>query len=579
MKKKVLPVLVIIGLIVIVAGIIAVSMLVKKYTPTKETLDLSEYYSISSDDEAAIVIDNTVSETKATIIDEHVYVDLDFVQSSLNQRFYWDHNENVLLYTTADDIISASADSDTYTVSKQSNDFGYTIVKATSDSALIALDFVKQYSNIDYTLFNDPSRVVITTKWEDVQTATVKKDTQVRQKGGIKSPILTEISKGDTVTVLDIGETWDKVATEDGIVGYVKLKELSNATATTLANENYTEETYSHIMKDSEISLAWHQVTNVSSNSKVASVISGTKGVNVISPTWFYLNDNEGNIADIASKDYVSYCHSQGIEVWALFSNLENSNADAAYVLTHTSTRTTLINQIMSAAFNYELDGINIDFESLTESEYGDSYIEFIRELAIKCHNNGISLSVDVTVPASYNAFFNREDMANFADYIIIMGYDEHYSGSDAGSVSSIEWVTQGVNDTLKEVPADQIILGMPFYTRIWELTPTDSESVAESDTSDSSQYETSSKVYGMDDAAAQVSANGAVAAWDDAAGQNYAEWTDSNNHIFKVWLEDSSSMEERLSLVDENKLAGAAFWKLGFESSTIWDTIIKYIN
>ena len=296
-----------------------------------------------------------------------------------------------------------------------------------------------------------------------------------------------------------------------------------------------------------------------------------------MSPTWFYLNDNNGGLADLASKDYVNYCHSQGIEVWGLFSNLENKDVDVASVLTHTSTRTTLINQIMSAAFNYELDGVNIDFENITKETYGDSYIEFIRELAIKCHNNGISLSVDVTVPASYNKFFNRADMANFADYVIIMGYDEHYNGSDAGSVASLPWVTTGLNDTLKEVPADQVILGMPLYTRIWELTPKDADNPV-TDTADQSQYNITSSVYGMDAAAAQVNGNNATASPDEETGQNYAEWN-ANNKLYKVWLEDNTSLEKRLELVDKNKLAGAAFWKLGFENSSIWDIVIKYLD
>ena len=577
MKKKLLPALIVTGLIILVVIIMGITALINKYTPTKKTEDLKEYFNISSDDEAALIVDNELSDYKAKIIDKKIYVDYKFVHDSLNSRFYWDANENVLLYTTASDIISAAADSNSYSVTKQTNDFGYPIVKATSDSALIALDYVKQYSNITFKSYDDPARIVITSKWDEIDSATVSKPTQVRVKGGIKSPILKEVKKDDKITILDSGDKWDKVATEDGVIGYIKRKALSESKKTKLTNPDYEEETFTHIKKDKDICLAWNQVTSQSANSKVPQVISSTKGINVMSPTWFYLNDNNGNLADIASKDYVSYCHSQGIEVWGLFSNFENTDVDAAYVLTHTSTRTTLINQIMSAAFNYELDGVNIDFENITEAAYGDSYIEFIRELAIKCHNNGISLSVDVTVPASFNKFFNRSDMANFADYIVIMGYDEHYKGSDAGSVSSIPWVTEGVESTLKEVPADQIILGMPFYTRIWELTPKEDDD-AVTDTEDQSKYTVASQVYSMDAAAAQLATNNATAALDEKSGQNYAEWSVSNK-LYKVWLEDNTSLEKRLKLVDDNKLAGAAFWKLGFENSSVWDTVIKYLD
>lgn len=577
MKKKILPAAIIVGLIILILGIIGISSLIRKYMPTKETEDLNKYFNISSEDESALIVDNTVSDSKAKLIDGKIYVDYNFVHDSLNSRFYWDANENVLLYTTAADIVSAAADSSTYTVTKQANDFGYPIVKATSSSALIALDYVKQFSNITYKSYDKPSRTVITTSWGKIETASAAKSTQLRVKGGIKSPILKQVKKGESLTILEKGTKWDKAASKDGIVGYIKANTLSDIKTTELKNDDYTEEAFTHIKKDKDICLAWHQITNKSSNSKVANVISSTKGVNVMSPTWFYLNDNNGGLADLASKDYVNYCHSQGIEVWGLFSNLENKNVDAASVLTHTSTRTTLINQIMSAAFNYELDGVNIDFENITKEAYGDSYIEFIRELAIKCHNNGISLSVDVTVPASYNKFFNRADMANFADYVIIMGYDEHYNGSDAGSVASLPWVTTGLNDTLKEVPADQVILGMPLYTRIWELTPKDADNPV-TDTADQSQYNITSSVYGMDAAAAQVSGNNATASLDEETGQNYAEWN-ANNKLYKVWLEDNTSLEKRLELVDKNKLAGAAFWKLGFENSSIWDIVIKYLD
>jgi len=240
--------------------------------------------------------------------------------------------------------------------------------------------------------------------------------------------------------------------TADGIIGYVKNSTLSS-TETKERKSEYTPETFAHITKDFTICMAWHQVTSQSANSTISSVLAGTKGVNVISPTWFYLNDNNGNLANLASMDYVNYCHSQGVEVWALVSNLENADADSTEVLTHTSKRQNLVNQIVSMAIQYNLDGVNLDFEALSRENVGDAYIQFVRELSIKCGNNGIVLSIDNYVPTEYTSFYNREEQANFADYIVIMGYDEHYAGSDAGSVSSLSWVKQGVSDTLKEVP------------------------------------------------------------------------------------------------------------------------------
>lgn len=586
MKKKTIPILTVCALIVIIVAIIGGSVLLRKYSPSKEHKDLTSYYNITADNQVAIVLNNELTSSYATLIDGHIYVDYNFVHDTLNSRFYWDHNENILLYATSRDLISAEADSNKYLITKSSVDYGRPIVKANSDSAYIDLDFVKEYTDLTYEYIKDPNRIVITNQWGDYDTASVKKNTAVRVKGGIKSPILKDITETSDVTVIEQGDKWSKILTDDGIIGYVQNKRMSDISTKTRTSD-FTPDTFAHITKDFNICMAWHQVTNYSANTNIASVLSSTKGVNVISPTWFYLNDNNGNLANLASLDYVNYCHSQGVEVWALVSNLENKDADSAEVLTHTSKRQNLVNQIVSMAIQYNLDGINLDFESLNQSKVGDAYIEFVRELSIKCANNGIVLSIDNYVPTSYTAFYNRAEQANFADYVVIMGYDEHYAGSDAGSVSSIGWVKQGVADTLAEVPANQVILGMPFYTRVWQLTKNTTSSKDSTDSKDNndtkdndntSDYDVSSKIYGMRAADALLADNGVTKTWDKESGQNYAEFT-SGDSTFKVWLEDASSTEERLKVMQDNKLAGASFWKLGFETSDVWNTIIKYTN
>lgn len=575
MKKKALPILVVCALIVLVVAIMGVSALIRKYTPSKERQDLSTYYDLSENDEVAIVLNNEVIESKGKVIDGHIYLDYNFIHDNLNPRFYWDNNENILLYTTAQNVISAESDSNSYLITKSSVDYGRPVVTATSDSAYVDLDFVNEYSDFIYEYIDEPHRIVITNEWGEYKTATLKKDSFLRVKGGIKSPILADVKKADELTVLEEGDNWTKAMTADGIIGYVKNSTLSS-TETKERKSEYTPETFAHITKDFTICMAWHQVTSQSANSTISSVLAGTKGVNVISPTWFYLNDNNGNLANLASMDYVNYCHSQGVEVWALVSNLENADADSTEVLTHTSKRQNLVNQIVSMAIQYNLDGVNLDFEALSRENVGDAYIQFVRELSIKCGNNGIVLSIDNYVPTEYTSFYNREEQANFADYIVIMGYDEHYAGSDAGSVSSLSWVKQGVSDTLKEVPAEQVILGMPFYTRVWALTPED-DNPEEAEADADQSYEVSSQIYGMKSANDLLTAHGATKTWLEDCGQNYAEFKDGNV-LYQVWLEDASSAEARLKLMSENKLAGASFWKLGFETSDIWDTIIKYM-
>jgi spore germination protein YaaH len=566
MKKKTISIIVcaIVLLVVIIAGTVS---LVKKYSPGKEREDLETYYNISSVDDVAIVLDHELASSKAKVIDGYIYLDYNFLHDDLNERFYWDSNENILLCATSQELISAESDSNSYLITKANVDFGRPVVTATADSAYVDLEFACEYSDFTYTYVEDPKRIIITSQWGSYETATVRVNSTVRVKGGIKSPILTNVSARDELEVIETGDKWTRVMTSDGVVGYIKNRALTNRQ--TLTRESDKEpETFTHISKDYRICMAWHQVTTPSANSNISSILSSSKGINVISPTWFYLNDNSGNIASLAGSEYVTYCHSQGVEVWALVSNLENTDVDTAEVLTHTSTRQKLVNQIVSQAIQYDLDGINLDFESMTESEVGDSYIEFVRELSIKLSNNGIVLAVDNYVPSAYTAFYNRSEQAKFADYVVMMGYDEHYSGSDVGSVASISWVSQGITDTLAEVPSDQLILGMPFYTRVW--------TTESSDDSDS-KGDVSSKVYSMSAASDFLKAHGATKTWNEDSGQNYAEIKDGNT-LYQVWLEDSSSMEERLKEMQENELAGAAFWKLGFETKDIWDTIIKYM-
>lgn len=576
-KKKLIPVLAAAALIVIVVLITMAARVIEKYIPTKEVQDLYEYYGLTAEDDIAVVMDDTKLDIKGKYQDGHVYFDYATVQSRLNDRFYWDERENLLFYTLPDTQIRVSAGSNEYYVNKEKKSENYTIVRVDGDTMYLALDFIEKYTNLTHEVAEAPNRVMITGKWGEVQGSTVKKATQLRVKGGIKSPILKELEKGEALTVLDQGENWTKAATADGIIGYLKTKFVGEITPV-VREHAFEEPVFTHISKDYKIQMAWHQVTAPEGNDTIANVLQNTKGINVISPTWFYLNDNQGNIASLASKNYVNYCHQNNIEVWALVSNLENPEVDSTEVLSRTSTRQNLVNKLISAAIEYELDGLNVDMEALA-NEAGGGYLQFIRELSLKCANNGLVLSVDNYVPSEYTAFYNRKEQANFADYIMVMAYDEHYVGSREGSVASIGFVTDGVENTLKEVPAEQVILGCPFYTRIWALTPKDEVGdSAESASEDYVPYDVSSEAVGMDTVQKRIEMNGAKQEWSKECGQYFAEY-ENEGITYQVWVEDAASIEEKLNVMKENKLAGVSFWKLGFETATIWDTILKYTN
>jgi spore germination protein YaaH len=585
MKKKIIPVIAAIILIIVVILFMLLGKTIEKYTPTKDRQDLSEYYGLSSSDDVAVILNNEVLPVYGKMISGTVYLDFDTVHDLINSRFYWDSNENKLLYTTASALVSADAESSTYLVNKDSNSLGHTVVKATANTAYIAVDFVKQYSDFTYEVFEEPNRIVLCNDWGDVTVASAKKDGEIRYQGGIKSLILTDVAKGEELTVLEPDETWTKVSNSSGVIGYIRSNNLSS-TSTVTVSSDYEEESFTHIKKDFKIELGWHQVTNMSANSNISTVLQSTKGINVISPTWFYLKDENGGIGSLASLDYVTYCHQNGIEVWALVSNFGAKdvgldNPDLSEIITYSSRRENLINNLISAAIQYNLDGLNIDFESIDPAT-GDAFIQFIRELSLKCANNGIVLSVDNYSPTSYTSFYNRAEQALFADYVILMAYDEHYSGSEeAGSVASIGFVTDGVTNTLQEVPADQLILGMPFYARVWQETPVpmaDSDDDAEQTADVITETTLSTYSAGMREIQNLISSNAAEQEWSATDGQYYVEY-ENGGSTYKIWVEDAASLEEKLKVMQQYQLAGGAFWKLGLEISNVWDTIIKYIN
>jgi spore germination protein YaaH len=576
-RRKMISVLATLALFVIVTIIYIVSNIIEKYTPTEERADTTEYFAMTKEDEVALILQNEKTEDKGLIANNEVYLEYNTVKNYLNSRFYWDPNENVLLYTTPTDVVSAQVGSKDYYIGKTKNTETYDIVKVDGSNAYIAIDFIAKYTNIAYEQFNNPNRVHITYQWGNVKYAELRKDDSVRVKGGIKSPILTDVAKSSKVVVLEQGEEWSKVRSEDAYIGYVKNKNLVNITEQTEA-KSFEEPVYTNIAKDYEINLVWHQVTEKSANDKLLTLLADTKGINTISPTWFSLSDNDGNISSLADATYVQHAHQLGIEVWALVDNF-NDEVSTYEVLSYTSKRERLINQLIAAAIEYDLDGINIDFEEL-KTEEGEHFIEFIRELSIKCRNNGIVLSIDNYVPSEFSALYNRKEQGIVADYVIIMGYDEHYATSEEpGSVASIGFVRSGIENTLLEVPKEKVINAIPFYTRLWIETPKSEEQVAsETESTEYIPYTLSSEVYSMANEEKLMSANQVTPVWDDTTGQYYANYQ-VDGIGYEMWLEEDKSIEEKMKLIDEFDLAGVACWKLGLEKQSIWDTIIKYVN
>lgn len=564
-NPRVIPVMIAILLILIIGGGMVIKMLYEKYSPSKELADTNEYFNLTDDQDMAVIYNDELLEDKGRLIDGRVYLHVETVYQYLNSRFYWDGTENIYLYALPTELVSVEVGSSDYTVSKAKQSEGYVILRADGNDAYVALDFIKKYTNFTYEYWEEPNHVQIFDEFGSKDVVSAQKNVQVRYKAGIKSPILTTVDKGATMYVLEEPEEieeWTRVLTKDGYIGYVRDKQISGVTQEEMAEPEFTEPEYTSIRKDYTVNLAWHQVTNTDANNQLLSRIADTKGLTTISPTWFSIADTDGNISSIASQSYVNYAHQQGLEVWGLVDNFKDG-VSTYDTLSKTSSRQRLVNQLTAAAIQYGLDGINVDFELITE-DGGRAYIEFIRELSIMCRINGIVLSVDNYVPTASSGQYYRGEQGVFADYVIIMGYDEHYAGSEeAGSVASYDFVERGIQKTLEEVPKEKVINAIPFYTRFWR---TDENG------------EVSSEALGMDSADAKARNNNVEPVWDETTHQYYIE-LEYEGSIYQMWMEEERSIEEKMTLIKQYGLAGVAEWRLGYERPGVWDVILKYVN
>ena len=566
MKKKAAPVLAIVLLIVIVAGIGFLTRVIKKYTPSSEVMSSQEYFGLDREGEAAIVVGSEILPYKGKILNEVAYVDYQAVKEVLNDYFYWDSENNTMLYTMPTDVVQIPAGSNSYTADGKTQSLNYNIVLIDGTETYIALDFVKQYTDISYEMFHDPDRIVINNEWGDMTVASIRKAGKVRSLGGIKSPILREVEKNEVVRILEPMEDWTKILTQDGYIGYIKNDRLVKERTETRTSDFVAPE-YTNIQKDYKINLVWHQTTSMDANYNIIYDIANVKNVNTISPTWFSIASNDGTLDSLALADYVDTAHSNHMEVWPLVDNF-SENIDFTAVMNSTSARNKIENQLIAAAIEYSFDGINVDFENISE-DAADGYIQFMRELSVMCRKNGIVLSVDVPVPMDFTAHYNRKALGEVCDYVMIMGYDEHYAGSEeAGTVASLSFEEEGIQNTLLEVAAEKVVSGIPFYTRLWCTT-----------TNEDGTTTVTSEAMGMNQAQQTLENNQVEASWDETTGQNYAQFNGESGELYQIWLEDTESLTRKLELIKNYDLGGVAEWKLGLEDDSVWDLIAKYVS
>ncbi len=560
--KKALTTLMIMVLIGVL-GVAFYRLYFVKYMYSDERTDLNSFYGVTQEDDYPVVLQSALSEYHARMIDDTVYLDITSVKSLLNDRFYYAKADGKLLYCLPDTRIETVIgektwqDSDGNVTREQ-----YAPAVLVEDSLYVALDYVKHYTNFSYEAYTEPNRVVMYTEWGDQEIASLTKGSHLRVSGGVKSEIVADVSVGDQVVVLDSMDKWSKVMTLNGYIGYVENRVLTaKETVAQTPVTDYTEPEFTSKRFDGKINMAWIQIAAASGNDTIMSALESTKSVNVVAPTWLSVTGDDGSLDNRATQEAVDAIHASGKQVAAVLDNFSTGTTYQDFLTTEAG-RNAVISRALEIVSSYGMDGLNVDIESLSEDR-GEDYIEFIRELSIECRKRDIYLTVDNYVPYNFNNHYHIDEQSVFVDYVVIMGYDEHYAGSqEPGSVASLQYVTNGIDEALKSVPADKLVNGIPFFTRIWKTDITGTSSIA----------------YGMAQAKSYMSNHNMMPEWDGYVGQYYAEVTEDEAR-YQIWVEDAESIKAKLEVMRSKQIAGVAEWSLGLETADVWDVIEDYMK
>ena len=553
-KKRI----VIVAAFVILIVVMAAMFMIVRYTPTKEKMNGYVFFNLDkSTDKTMVIIDGKQYSDTGVVTDGRHYLPQEFVADNINAGFYYDKESQAVLYSDSSYMYTYMSGKNVYTDDTgKTYNTDYPVVIDINGECFIAWEYIAEHTDCEYAYGSEPERINISIERENKQCVTVKKKSAVRYRGGIKSPVLEYVQKGDRLVYEDDLDDWIKVTTATGYTGYIKKTEASDTFEYIREEKNY--ETHNYNMKDDKVTLAWFQVSGVAGNSGIDNNIATASGVNVLAPTWYSVTDSSGSMSCYASAGLVNKMHQRGTDVWALVSDFD-TNVDFAALYSSKKARTNMVNTLINDAAKYGFDGINLDFENI-KSAYAKDYLQFVRELSIECERKGLVLSTDNYKPEAYNRCYNLKEQSRFVDYVIVMAYDEHYAGTDAGSVASLPFVKEAVEDTVQLVGKEHVIAGIPFYTRIW--TTTDGN--------------TTSRAVGMQAAVDQLNSDGQVALWNDDCGQYVASYTVGNS-TRQIWFEEEKSIEAKMQVIQENNVAGVAGWKLGLEKSSVWPVISKY--
>ncbi len=545
MKKKqaAMPRFVIIVVIIVLGAAFFLSRI-----SSGRTLSPREYFGVSGQ-EAAIVVDGNVLEKKGIVSEGTIYIPYDTLWRELDAGYYL-KNDGSLCMVLPEETLTWSRQQQPELFLEQ------------EDTLYISAAVLEENGRLAVSQYADPARLVVRTPVQDVKSALVTKDTPLRTKAGGGNKV-TGLVKDDTVYWIEQPSGWLKAYTPSGYSGYVQQENVDTANAADAYLEPEERFVFRNIDAELPVSMVWHYVDMPENNAYLSAYLEETRGLNVISPTWFFAADGDGNLTSFADTAYMDTARKEGIAVWPSLTDTFAESAETGEVLADDAARQRITEQLMAAADAFGFEGINVDLEMVKAAGAHD-FLQFLRELTAAAHTRGLIVSVDNFVPA-YTGYYNRKAQAEIVDYLVVMAYDEHTASSDAaGSVASLPFVRQGIEATLAEVPASRVILGVPFYTRGW--------------TEEMGKPGLKSAALTMETAEAFVQEHGITLYFDEAVGQYTGTGEDSSCR-YSIWMEEETSMGRRLDLVSEYGLAGAAAWRIGFESNNIWTTWEQYLG
>lgn len=536
------------GILVIAIGVVGYL----RIAPATTKIDPITYFSeFSSDYQNMTFEDLRVDLYEPAILkDDNIYISSEFAHKYVDDTIFYDPKENILTITTPNAV-------NRYNVA--SEDFLF----EQNEICYILDDFLENDFPITFHLGQDHRLVIAKNLSTKKQLGEVNKHSgaPLRTHADKKRPILDKADYKSTVEIYGTLLDYYRVRNENGMIGYVKQGYITPIGETDIV-EKKVYEPYKVDLLNEKVRLAWDQMTVKAVNTFSHSRYNSIGNLNVISPTWFDFKDGKGNLNSRASHGYISEAKKHGLEVWALLSHNFSHPKYTAEILTSTANRQHVIDQLIDYSLEYNLDGINIDIENVTQS-ISKEWVQFMRELYPQMGQIGVCVSVDVYIPSEWSKFYMRDKIAKVVDYFIVMAYDEHWSGSKtAGPVASINWVETGIKLNLEEVPNNKLVLGIPFFNRIWAEYGDILETRA------ISMYEANNRIK---DANAKL-------VYDELTKLNYTQFQ-QDNKLYKIWLEDKFAINKRIDLIEKYNLAGYAAWKLGLETQDVWTELSKMNN